>query len=159
MEVAGSRQIKRSIFIDIRSIRFLDKELEDRLCRVPALKEAIESGKRETDQPGNKLIKNEAPFFNSLQITNLGIFRFYTEAYLKQHPFVDNSQAIILKHQPYTGNGLQLQLNLFTKETQFIPYENLQSEIVEHLFAIMNEFGLKVFQQPAGDDLQTLSKN
>jgi miniconductance mechanosensitive channel len=159
MEEAGSRQIKRSIFIDIRSIRFLDKELEDRLCRVPALKEAIESGKRETDQPGNKLIKNEAPFFNSLQITNLGIFRFYTEAYLKQHPFVDNSQAIILKHQPYTGNGLQLQLNLFTKETQFIPYENLQSEIVEHLFAIMNEFGLKVFQQPAGDDLQTLSKN
>ena len=67
-------------------------------------------------------------------------------------------QTIIMRHRPFEGNGLPLQLYLFTKSNQFIPFENLQSEIFEHLLAIMNEFGLRVFQQPTGDDLQTLSK-
>ena len=52
--------------------------------------------------------------------------------------------------------AFHLQLTLFAKNTQLVPYENLQSEIFEHLLAIMNEFGLKVFQQPTGDDLQTI---
>jgi miniconductance mechanosensitive channel len=158
MEEAGIRQVKRSIFIDIRSIRFADKELEDRLCRVPAIKEAIETSKRKSDQQGNKINLSDSPFFNSQKITNLGLFRLYAEAYIKQIPEVDKGQTIILKHQPYNGNGLQLQFNLFTTKIQFIPYENLQSDIVEHLLAVMNEFGLKVFQQPTGDDLQALSK-
>jgi miniconductance mechanosensitive channel len=158
MEEAGIRQVKRSIFIDLKSIKFLDKELKDRLCRVPALKEFIDSTGSKPDPSGRDFTSQEAPFFNSSKTTNLGIFRFYAEAYLKQHPFVDTAQAIIMKHQSLEGNGLQLQINLFTKKTQFIPYENLQSEIVEHLLSIMNEFGLKVFQQPTGDDLQILLK-
>jgi miniconductance mechanosensitive channel len=77
---------------------------------------------------------------------------------LKKNPYVDTGQAVIVRHLPFEGSGLPLQLNLFTRNTQFISYENLQSGLVEHLLAIMNEFGLKVFQQPAGDDLQTLPK-
>jgi miniconductance mechanosensitive channel len=142
----------------MKSIRFLDKELKDRLCRVPALKEFIESKEKKSDLSGKDLSYLETPFFNSSQITNLGIFRFYAESYLKQHPYVDTKQAIIMRHRPFEGEGLHLQLYFFTKNNQFIPYENLQSEIVEHLLAIMNEFGLKVFQQPTGDNLQTLSK-
>jgi miniconductance mechanosensitive channel len=159
MEEAGIRQVKRSIFIDLKSVRFLDKELKERLCRVPELKEFIESNDRKKDPSGRDFTSMEAPFFNSSQITNLGIFRFYTEVYLKQNEYVDTTQTVIMKHQPFEGNGLQLQLNLFTKNTLFIPYENLQSEIIEHLLSIMNEFGLKAFQQPTGEDLQTLTKN
>jgi len=156
MEEAGIRQIKRSLFIDIKSIKFLDKELKDKLYKVPGLKEFIDSADRKTDLSGKEFNSTEAPFFNYAQITNLGIFRFYAEAYLKKLPFVDTGQAIIMKHQPFEGNGLQLELNLYTKNTQYVPYENLQSEIVEHLLAIMNEFGLNVFQQPTGEDLQTI---
>src|SRR5450759_1775154 len=87
-----------------------------------------------------------------------GIFRFYAETYLRQHPQVDSTQTIIMRHRPFEGNGLPLQLYLFTKNNQFTPFENMQSGIFEHLLAIMNEFGLKVFQQPSGDDLQTISK-
>ena len=159
MEEAGIRQVKRSVFIDLQSVRFLDKELKDKLSRVPALKEFIESKEIKSDLPGKDFNTTESPFFNSSQITNLGIFRFYTEAYLRQLPNVDRSQAIIMRQLPFEGNGLPLQLNLFTKNTEFISYENLQSEIVEHLLAIMNEFGLKAFQQPTGDELQTLQKN
>ena len=69
---------------------------------------------------------------------------------------VDASQAVLMKHRPHEGNGVHMQFILFAKDTQVIPYENLQSEIIEHLLAIMNEFGLRVFQQPTGDDLQNI---
>lgn len=158
MEEAGIRQVKRSIFIDLKSVRFLDAVLKERLSRIPVLKEYIELTERKEKDLGKNFDPSDASFFNSSQITNLGIFRFYAEAYLKQHPNVDTQQTIILRHRPFEGNGLPLQINLFTKDTRFISYENLQSEIVEHLLAIMNEFGLKVFQQPTGDDPQPLSK-
>src|ERR1035437_554396 len=159
MEEAGIRQVKRSLFIDMKSIRFLDKELKNRLCRIPALKEFIDLTESKTDLSVKDINSMEAPFFNSSQVTNLGLISLYAETYLKQHPSIDTGQAIILKHHTIDkGNGLQLKLNLFTKNTQYIPFENLQSEIVEHLLAIMSEFGLKIFQQPTGDDLQTLLK-
>jgi miniconductance mechanosensitive channel len=153
MEEAGIRQLKRSLFIDAKSIRFLDQELKNRLSSVPELKEYIDSTYKESaDNTLN-------PFFNYSQITNLGIFRFYAESYLKLHPYVDARQTIIMRHRHHEGDGLHLQLNLFAKNTEFLTYENLQSEIVEHLLAIMSEFGLKVFQQPTGEDLITVLKN
>ncbi|MGC1392096.1 MAG: mechanosensitive ion channel domain-containing protein [Bacteroidales bacterium] len=158
MEEAGIRQVKRSIFIDLKSVRFIDNELKERLCKVPELKEFIKSEEKKKDIIGEDLNSLEVPFFNSSKITNLGIFRFYAEAYLKKNPYIDTGQVIVVRHLPFEGSGLPLQLNLFTRNTQFTSYENLQSNIVEHLLAIMNEFGLKVFQQPAGDDLQTLTK-
>lgn len=157
MEQAGIRQIKRSIFIDISSIRFLDKELKERLSMVPELKEFIELPEKQINLSGKGINYLETPFFNSAQMTNLGIFRFYAETYLRQHPQVDSTQTIIIRHRPFEGNGLPLQLYLFTKNNQFTPFENMQSGIFEHLLAILNEFGLKVFQQPSGDNLQTIS--
>ena len=156
MEEAGIRQIKRSIFIDMKSVRFLDKALKERLCRVPVLKDFIDSRGSKADLPGTDNENSDTSFFNSDRLTNLGIFRFYSETYLKQHPHVDTSQTILMRHRPFEGDGLHLQLYLFAKHTQFVTYENLQSELVEHLLAIMNEFGLKVFQQPTGEDMQTI---
>lgn len=158
MEEAGVRQIKRSIFIDIKSIRFLDSELKEKLIRIPVLKEYIESIGEKINLTGKGLSDTEARFFNSSQITNLGIFRFYAEAYLKQHPLIDATQTLIVRHRAPEGNGLPLQIYVFTKNNQLEPYENIQSEIFEHLLAIMNQFGLKVFQQPTGDDLLSLSR-
>jgi miniconductance mechanosensitive channel len=154
MEEAGIRQIKRSLLIDMNSIRFIDQSLKEKLFVVPALKEFIEFSEKKSVLTESSEINS--PFFNSSQITNLGVFRFYTETYLKGHPMIDTSQGILMKHRPDEGNGIHMQLTLFAKNTQVIPYENLQSEIMEHLLAIMKEFGLKVFQQPTGDDLQKI---
>ena len=133
MEESGIRLVKRSIDIDIRSIRFVDKEMKERLYMVPALKTYIESQEQKTDLSGDAMTNTLSPFFNSSQITNLGVFRFYAETYLKQNPYVDKEQTIIMRHRPLEGNGLPLQLYLFTKNNQFVAYENIQSEIVEHL--------------------------
>jgi miniconductance mechanosensitive channel len=154
MEESGIRQIKKSLFIDNKSVRFLDKELKDRLSTVPALKEYIEMNEKKSENQTTAV----GPFFSYSQITNLGAFRYYTEMYLKLHPSVDSRQTIIMRHRATDGNGVHMQLNLFAKTTQFVPYENFQSEMVEHLTAIMNEFGLKIFQQPTGDDLQPILK-
>jgi miniconductance mechanosensitive channel len=156
MEEAGVRQIKRAIFIDMKSIRFLDNELKVRLCANPVLKEYIESF--ESNGREGETSSEEILFFNASRLTNLGVFRHYAESYIKLHPLIDKKQAFIVRHRPPEGNGLPLQLYAFTLNNQMVPYENVQSEIFEHFLAIMNEFGLRVFQQPTGDDLLALSR-
>jgi miniconductance mechanosensitive channel len=155
MEEAGVRQIKRAIFIDIRSIRFLDSELRDKLSGISVLKEFIESS--ENKSQGQETIATHNIFFNGSRLTNLGVFRFYAETYISQHPKIDTNQAYIVRHKSPEGNGLPLQVYAFTRNNQMASYENIQSEIFEHLLAIINEFGLKVFQQPTGDDFLGLS--
>jgi miniconductance mechanosensitive channel len=70
---------------------------------------------------------------------------------------IDGSQTLIVRHREPTGNGLPLQVYGYVKINQFVTYENIQAEVFEHLFAIMNEFGLRIFQQPTGEDMLTLS--
>jgi len=156
MEEAGVRQIKRVIFIDMKSIKFLDVELRDKLYSTTVLRDFIESFESNRSERGT--IPPDSLFFNAARLTNLGVFRFYAETYIRQHPYIDTNQPFIVRHRAPEGNGLPLQVYAFTLNNQMAPYENTQSEIFEHLLAIMNEFGLKVYQQPTGDDLLALSK-
>jgi len=156
MEESGVRRIMRVIFIDMRSIRFLDDKIKSKFSEYPVLKGYIEkSGKINT--PSASQTDPDSPYFNSSRLTNLGLFRFYMETYLKEHPMIDSDQTLILRHRDPVGNGLPVQVLVFTKSNQMIPYENLQSDIFEHILAIIGEFGLKVYQQPTGDDLLSLS--
>jgi miniconductance mechanosensitive channel len=153
MEESGVRQIKRAIFIDMKSIQFLDNELRQKLYRVPLLKEYI-------DKAGDRNNGiDSGPFMNISEMTNLGLFRYYAEAYLKNHPFIDKTQTTMVRHRAPEGNGLPLQVYAFANNNKFVPYEHIQSEIFEHLLAIMKEFGLKVFQQPTGHDILALTDN
>jgi miniconductance mechanosensitive channel len=151
MTDSGVRQIKRSIFIDMRSICFPTPELMEKFSKNPVLGEYIKSVGEQ-----DKNINGGFPDYNS-KLTNLGIFRYYAESYLKQHPMIDNKQTLIVRHRAPEGNGLPLQVYVFTNDTRTAPYENTQSEIFEHLLAVLGDFGLRVFQQPTGDDLMSLS--
>jgi miniconductance mechanosensitive channel len=152
MEEAGIRQIKRSLYIDMTSIRFPEKELLDKFNRIPFIRDHIAS--LEKRKPASEQV--DMPI-RSMGFTNLGIFRLYAEDFLRNHPMIDTTQTVIVRHKPTEGNGLPLEVFAFSKLNQFIPYENTQSEIFEHLIAVLNEFGLKVFQQPSGHDLASLS--
>ena len=158
MEESGIRQIKRSLYIDQKSIKFLDGELRNKISAIPILNEHILSKEKPENLTTDDVNEYAIPYFNSSRLTNLGIFRFYSEAFLRQHPQIDSNQTIIVRHKAPDVNGLPLQVYAFTRINQFTPFENIQSEIFEHLLAIMNEFGLKVFQMPTGDDLISLSK-
>ncbi len=146
MEESGVRQIKRSMFlIDIRSIRFPDNDLKEKLLHFPVLREYSE-----VHEAGDK--KNETP------MTNLGLFRVYVEDYLRNHPLIDKSQSILVKHVDLEGEGLPMQIYAYSNDNSWVTFEHLQSEIIEHLLVILNEFDLQVFQHPTGDDLLKLSK-
>lgn len=146
MEDSKMRQVKRVLLIDMKSIRFMDRVLRSKLQKYDQLKDYIESFEKQG--PGT-----DEPFFNHGLLTNLGVFRKYAEIYLKMHPLVEDGQVVILRHRPTDGNGLPLQVYLFSRGYQTVPYENLQSEIFEHMIAVLNEFGLKLFQHPTGYDV------
>jgi miniconductance mechanosensitive channel len=149
MEEAGTRRIKRPIFIDIKSIRFLDDKLKERLYKIPSLKEYIESCEKGKDSN-----KEDNLFFSYNRLTNLGLFRYYAEIWLSNHPGIAKGQTLILRHNTPGANGLPLEIYFFSKDNKFVAYEKLQNEIFEHLLAIMSEFEIKVFQNPTGEDLR-----
>jgi len=154
MEAAGVRQIKRSINIDMTSIRFPDEELLKKFKRLPFLRDYIIS----LDKNYKDLAEDDGPDpLHPMILTNLGIFRSYAGNYLQNHPSIDQSRIIVVRHRPAEGSGLPLEIYAFSKLNQFISYENVQSELFEHLIAVLNEFSLKVFQQPTGHDLKALS--
>jgi miniconductance mechanosensitive channel len=155
MEEARARRIKRPMFIDMKSIRFLDEPLKEKLIMIPVLKEYIEKTEAEIV---NKTSDGEEHRMSYNRLTNLGLFRYYAESWLKNHPRAVKDQAIILRHRTPEGNGLPLEIYVFSKDYQMIGYENFQNEIFEHLFAMLNEFDLKVFQQPTGEDILEIAK-
>ena len=157
MEEAGARRIKRPIFIDMKSIKFLDNTLRDKLCRIQELKEYIEITEKGGSKSGQKISDSTSPFFAYNGVTNLGLFRYYAENWLKNHPKAAKDQTLMLRHRTPEGNGLPLEIYLFSKNNQFVGFEIFQNEIFEHLLAILNEFDLMVFQHPTGNDLLELS--
>jgi miniconductance mechanosensitive channel len=156
MEEAGARRIKRPIFIDMKSIKFIDNTLRKKLSLIPELKEYIE--KNESIKEKENGSDSENPFFKYNRLTNLGLFRYYGEEWLKKHPKIAKDQVVILRHRNPEGNGLPVEIFLFSKNIRFMDYETFQNEIFEHLLAVINEFDLKVFQQPTGNDLLELTK-
>ncbi len=131
MQESGGRRVKRSIYIDMRSITFVSEE---------KLKEFKEKGLLDNiDRDDNILV-------------NLHVFRNYLESYLRHHPRVNKRLTIMVRQLQPTVQGLPLELYFFYDGTTWIPYEHLQSEIFEHVFAMLPTFDLRVFQSPMGID-------
>jgi miniconductance mechanosensitive channel len=157
MEEAGVRRIKRPIFIDIKSIKFLDSKLKEKLSGIPELKEYIETAENPDRKTSQGSPDYDSPFFSYNKLTNLGLFRYYGETWLRKHPKTAKNQEVTLRHRTPEGNGLPLEIYLFSKDNQFMGYENFQNEIFEHFLAIIPEFELKLFQEPTGHDLLELT--
>ena len=131
MHNSGGRRVKRSIYIDMRSITF---------CTDQQMKEF----KRKGWLNG---VEREDRF-----TVNLHVFRNYLDRYLRQHPRVNQHMTIMIRQLQPTAQGLPLELYFFSDGTAWIPYEHLQAEIFEHVFAMLPTFGLRVFQSPMGID-------
>lgn len=149
MVESDGRLIKRSILIDMKSIKFCTNEQLDRFSKISPLKEYIDSKKNSKD---NALALN-----NDQSITNFGVFRKYTEYYLKKNPNINQNATVVARHRQPSENGMPLEVYCFSKEKALANYEEVQSEIFEHILSVMPEFGLRVFQRPTGDDIKSQS--
>lgn len=131
MRESGGRRVKRSIYIDMRSITF---------CTEEQMAEFDQRGWLEGLEREDKFV------------VNLHVFRNYLEDFLRHHHRVNQEMIIMVRQLQPTAQGLPLELYFFSDGTDWIPYEHLQSEIFEHVFAVMPTFGLRVFQSPMGID-------
>lgn len=131
MKESGGRRVKRSVYIDMRSITF---------CTDEQMAEFSERGWLEGVEREDKFV------------VNLHIFRNYLENYLRQHHRVNQKLIIMVRQLQPTAQGLPLELYFFSDGTDWVPYEHLQSEVFEHVFAVLPTFGLRVFQAPMGID-------
>lgn len=153
MEESGGRRIKRSINIDMKSVRFADQALLEKLSHFYLLKDYIAQKEREISDFNKKLQVEEGDVYNGRRQTNLGIFRYYLQAYLKQNPNIHQEMTFLVRHLQPTEKGIPLEIYVFSKDQRWANYEGIQADIFDHILAIIPEFGLRVYQNPSGNDI------
>ena len=156
MSESGGRRIKRSLTLDLASVRFLtDAELEH-FKRFTLLKDYI-AGKLESLAKYNAEVAVDADV-NRRRLTNVGTFRAYAWNYLHKHPAIHSDMTLLVRQLAPGPQGLPLEIYCFTTTTAWGEYEGIQADLFDHLIAIVPEFGLRLYQQPAGNDLLALGR-
>ncbi|MFO7852198.1 MAG: mechanosensitive ion channel family protein [Bacteroidota bacterium] len=158
MEESGGRRIKRAIYIDIRSIGFLSRELIEKLKKIQILKDYIENKEQELRDFNKKHNIDDSVLVNGRRMTNVGTFRAYIQAYLHQHPKIHNDMTFLVRQLPTSEKGLPIEIYVFSNDQVWANYEAIQADIFDHLLAVVPEFGLRIFQNPTGDDFRLLTK-
>lgn len=156
MSESGGRRIKRSLYFDVSSIRFQSDEEIEHFRRFVLLAGYIDDKRRELAEYNARLEGEVAEDVNRRRLTNIGTFRAYAFNYLKNHPRIRQDLTLIVRQLPAGPDGLPLEIYCFTDTTAWAEYEGIQSDIFDHLIAIVPEFGLRLFQQPAGADVAAL---
>ncbi len=148
---SGGRRIARTINMDLRSVRFLTDAEIMQWEKDPLLATYIADIRKRIAAAQEKGDEVEA---RALRMTNLGIFRIYLQNYISSlSSFNDNFVSMVRLMEP-TENGVPMQIYFFTAQTSWVEYEGVQSALFEHIFSIVPEFGLRLFQAPTGDDIR-----
>ena len=158
MSESGGRRIKRSLFIDMNSIRLCTEELLEKFTHFELLKDYIEQKTKEVADHNKSNNINTAELINGRRLTNVGTFRAYIEAYLRNNSKIHPEMTFLIRQLEPTSRGLPIQIYVFTNDTDWVRYEGIQADIFDHLLAIIPEFRLKVFQSPTGKDFGKLGK-
>ena len=158
MSESSGRRIKRSINIDMGTVRFVDEAMLERFRKIEILREYIEKKQEEIDaQNQEQHIDLSATTVNGRRQTNLGIFRAYLEHYLRANPNIHKGMTFLVRHLQPTAQGLPIEIYVFSSDKIWANYEAIQADIFDHILAAVPEFELRVYQQPSGNDLAALS--
>ena len=150
---SGGRRIKRALNIDMRSVRFLDDDEIARLDEFVLLDDYLNEKRKEIEEWNRDLAEKGAKPINSRRITNIGTFRIYVGKYLRSLKTVNQNMTVLVRQLPPDSTGLPIEIYCFTNTTDWGEYERIQSDIFDHLLAILPVFGLRVFQR-SSDILQ-----
>ena len=159
---SGGRRIKRAIVIDVRSIHFYNQEQIKALKSVNLISTYLATKQQEISQGTDKAIDESSvttTVINTRQLTNIGTFRAYITAYLKQHAKVHQEMTCMVRQLPATEIGLPLELYFFSRDKNWVNYEAIQADIFDHLYAAAPMFDLRIFQHPSGYDWQNSQTN
>jgi miniconductance mechanosensitive channel len=157
MSESGGRRIKRSIHLDMNSVRFCTREMLDRYKKVRYIQEYLDAKEREVAEHNARENVDESTLVNGRHLTNLGTFRAYLQAYLQNHPMIHQEMTLLVRHLQPTEHGLPIEVYAFSRDQAWANYEGIQADIFDHVLAVIPQFDLRVYQQPSGLDFQTLS--
>ena len=152
MKDSGGRRIKRPIHIDMRSIRFADEGLLEKFQRFDLLKGYLQSRLDEVNAHNQTANTDLSELVNGRRLTNIGTFRAYIMAYLKNHPQIRQDRTFLIRQLEPGDNGLPIEIYIFTDTTVWAEYEAIQADIFDHLLAVIPEFGLAPFQNSTGKE-------
>ena len=158
MRESGGRRVKRSINIDMTSVRFCTPEMLAKYRKIQLLKDYIDQTEAVVHAYNEENGIDNEVLVNGRRQTNLGVFRAYLTAYLKSLPVVNKELNCMVRHLQPTDHGLPIELYFFSTIKDWIPYEGVQADVFDHVLAIIPEFDLRVFQSPSGADFQRLAE-
>ncbi|MDR3112674.1 MAG: mechanosensitive ion channel family protein [Elusimicrobiota bacterium] len=159
MSESGGRRIKRSLYIDARTVRFLSKEEVKKLSKISLIADYMNKKIDETSAHNKKLDFSKYNYISGRYLTNLGTYRTYAEKYIASLPTTAKDLTTMVRYLKNDQNGLEMEFYLFSSDKKWKNYEHFQADIIDHLLAVMPEFGLKIFQNPSGADLELIAKN
>lgn len=157
MQLSGGRRVMRSVSIDMSSVRFCTADMLEKYRTIDLIREYVDQTERRIEAynaehdicPGERRI-------NGLHQTNLGVFRAYLVRYLQNEVPVNKNMTLMVRQLQPTETGLPVQLYFFTNTVEWVAYEGIQSDVFDHVLAVVREFDLRVFQNPAGSDIEAL---
>lgn len=154
MEEAGGRRIKRSICIDMTSVKFCTEEMLERFEQIQYIKEYMENKENETESYNKEHGIDSANMVNGRHLTNIGTFRAYVQSYLRNHPKLHPGMTQMVRQLEPTEKGIPIEIYVFVKGTAWANYESVQADIFDHILAVIPEFDLRIFQNPSSYDLK-----
>ncbi|MBU8932814.1 MAG: mechanosensitive ion channel family protein [candidate division Zixibacteria bacterium] len=156
MSESGGRRIKRSISLDMTSVKFCTPEMLDRLEKFELITDYIKSRRDEVTKDNEQQGVDTSVLVNGRNMTNIGTFRAYVVAYLRNHPKIHNDMTFLVRQLPPGEHGLPIEIYVFSNDQVWANYEAIQGDIFDHILAVIPEFDLRVYQYPAGSDIQKM---
>ena len=157
MQKAGGRRIKRSIYIDLSSVKFCDDELLKKFKKYQIIKDYVERKGLEIENDNKAKNVDPTSIVNGRRMTNIGTFREYLKAYLKNREDINSGLTFLVRQLTPGPSGMPIELYVFADTTDWTRYEAIQADIFDHIFAVISEFELNIFQNPTGKDFRELS--
>lgn len=159
MEESKARRIKRSLFIDINSVRFLTMEEVEQLKSIQLIQNYIEQKIEELEEHNKKLPFDIQKPINGRWLTNIGTFRIYIFEYIKSLPFIRKDLTHMVRQLAPSESGIPLEIYAFSSIFEWENFEKIQADIFDHLMAVLPMFNLRIYQNPTGNDFAKLLKN
>jgi len=154
MDESGGRRIKRAIHIDMNSIKFCTDEMLMKFGKIQLISDYLRNKKKEIAEYNRSHNIESSTLVNGRNLTNIGTFRAYITAYLRNNPKIHKDMTFLIRHLPPAESGLPIEIYVFSNDQDWINYEAIQADIFDHILAIIPEFDLRVFQNPSGDDFR-----
>ncbi len=157
MQQSGGRRIKRAVHVDIGSIKFCDDRMIEQFGKIHLIADYVMRKLEELDHYNREENIDTSVLINGRRMTNIGTFRAYIKAYLRNHKQINQDMTFLVRQLPPGQAGLPIEIYVFTNDTAWANYEAIQADIFDHILAVVPQFDLRVFQNPTGEDFGKLT--